>query len=348
MATRGPRSGSRTQRPKWIDWSDEDLLSLRMCDLGVRVEGSWLEEPIDALYEELESHGLRVRPHFYLSSEWFSPSGVPNIAIPFFLAHPRLMKLERRHMLEVEGESRSECMRLLRHETGHALQHAFRLERRRGYQRLFGPSSQKYPDYYLPNPASKRFVHHIKFWYAQSHPDEDFAETFAVWLTPRSEWKKRYRGWPALKKLEYVDELMTDLAGRPPLVHDRSRPDSLSTLKQTLKDYYREKRERFAPGESVAYDEDLRRLFRSSSSRGGQSAALFLRRHKKEFREELARWTDEYAYTLDVILGEMIARAARLKLRAVGSERQLKMDCAILLTVRTLQYVFRRREWHPL
>ncbi len=327
--------------------SDEALLRMRLSDLGVQIKGSWLEEPIQALYDELAAHDLVLRPHFYLSNEWFSPAGVPGVALPFFLAHPRLMRLERKQMLEVEGESRAECMRLLRHEAGHAMQHAFRLERRRGYRELFGPSSQKYPDYYSPNPASKRFVHHIKFWYAQSHPDEDFAETFAVWLTPRSEWKKRYAGWPALKKLEYVDELMEGLAKKTPLVHDRSRPDSLRELDQTLGEYYREKRDRFAPGESVAYDDDLTRIFRSGT-RKGEPAAAFLRRHRKEFQSSLSRWTDEYAYTLDLILADMITRASQLKLRAVGSERQLKMDFAILLTVRTLQYVFRRREWHPL
>lgn len=347
MAPRRP-SRSRSRRPAWVDWSDRDLLALRLRDLKVNIDGSWLEEPIQALYDELAERGLRLRPHFYLSNEWFSAAGVPGIAVPFYLAHPRLMRLERKHMLEVEGESRVECLRLLRHETGHAFQHAFRLERRRGYQRLFGPSSRKYPDYYLPNPASKRFVQHIKFWYAQSHPDEDFAETFAVWLNPRSDWKKRYRGWPALKKLEYVDELMSDLAGKPALVKNRSRPDSLSVLTQTLAEYYREKRERFAPGESVAYDDDLKRIFRGPGTRGGELAATFLRRHKKEFRAELSRWTDEYAHTLDVILEDMITRASQLKLRAVGPERQLQKDFAILLTLRTLQYVFRRREWHPL
>ena len=30
--------------------------------------------------------------------------------------------------------------------------------------------------------------------YAASHPEEDFAETFAVWLTPRSNWRQSFPG----------------------------------------------------------------------------------------------------------------------------------------------------------
>ena len=35
---------------------------------------------------------------------------------------------------------------------------------------------------------------HLDPWYAQSHPDEDFAETFAVWLTPEVQLEDALRG----------------------------------------------------------------------------------------------------------------------------------------------------------
>ena len=41
--------------------------------------------------------------HCYLSDEWFTPDGATAIAIPFYLAHPRLAKLEEAQMLEIEG-----------------------------------------------------------------------------------------------------------------------------------------------------------------------------------------------------------------------------------------------------
>ena len=212
----------------WEKLSDEQLLKQRLSSLRVKVEGTWLEDCLGALNEELQARGIRLRPHTWISSEWFSPADVPGIAIPFYLAHPRLMKLEKKMMLEVEGGTWSECMAILRHETGHAVQHAYQFQRRRRWQQLFGPSSKHYPLYYRPNPASRRYVQHLRRWYAQSHPDEDFAETFAVWLRPRSNWRTRYAGWPALKKLEYVDELMGEIAGKRPPVMTRERTDPLS------------------------------------------------------------------------------------------------------------------------
>src|SRR5712671_7614381 len=214
----------------WATLPDEQLLGLRLKDLKVTVDGTWLEACLGTLHEELEERGIRARPHAWISSEWFSPENTPGIAIPFYLAHPRLMQLERKMILDVEGGTLPECLRILRHEAGHALQHAYQLHRRRRWQKLFGRSSTRYPSYYRPNPASRNHVQHLRLWYAQSHPDEDFAETFAVWLTPRSSWRKRYEGWPALKKLQYVDELMAELAGRKPVLSRRTEVEPLRTL----------------------------------------------------------------------------------------------------------------------
>src|SRR5690606_6795849 len=139
--------------------------------------------------EELERRHIKLRPHVWLAEEWFAADGVPGIAIPFYLAHPRLIKLEQRQMLEVEGGTRDECMRILRHEAGHALDTAYRIRRRKQWREVFGPASKKYPEYYHAKPYSKNYVLHLDSWYAQSHPSEDFAETFAVWLKPDSRWR---------------------------------------------------------------------------------------------------------------------------------------------------------------
>ncbi len=214
----------------WASLPDEQLLEVRLKDLGVRIKGTWLEGCLERLDDELGQRSIGVRPHTWLSDEWFSPDTTPGIAIPFYLAHPRLMRLERKHILEVEGGSATECLRILRHETGHVVQHAYRLNRRRRWQRHFGRSSLRYPRYYRPNPASRKYVQHLRLWYAQSHPDEDFAETFAVWLSPRSNWRKRYAGWPALKKLEYVDELMAEIADEKPTLTYRFPVDPLDHI----------------------------------------------------------------------------------------------------------------------
>ena len=150
----------------------------------------------------------------WLSEEWFSPDGVPGIAVPFYLAHPRLERLERRMMRNVEGGSAESAMRILRHEAGHAIDTAYRLRRRKRWREVFGPASLPYPDTYKARPGSRRYVQHLGEWYAQSHPCEDFAETFAVWLKPNSSWRRTYAQWPAFHKLEFVDELL-DRRARP-------------------------------------------------------------------------------------------------------------------------------------
>jgi len=215
-----------TAEPAWIALKDEEILALRICDLAVRIEGSELEARVGQLYDELTARGVTtLRPDCYLGDEWFSPAGVPAIAIPFYLAHPRLKTLELHQMLEVEGGTSEWCQRLLRHECGHAIDHAYRISSRRQWQAIFGSHETEYaPDTYRPRPYSKGFVRHLPNWYAQAHPDEDFAETFAVWLaaTP-DQWRQQYEGWKALEKLEYVHALMHTSAGQEGAPHFRSQ-----------------------------------------------------------------------------------------------------------------------------
>jgi hypothetical protein len=332
----------------WAALPDEQLLKLRFRDLKLTVEGTWLEDCLHNLHDELEQRSLRVRPHAWISSEWFSPENTPGIAIPFYLAHPRLMRLEKKKIIDVEGGTWSECMRILRHEAGHVVQHAYQLHRRRHWQQLFGPSSRRYPRYYRPNPASRNFVQHLRLWYAQSHPDEDFAETFAVWLRPRSNWRTRYAGWPALKKLEYVDELMAEIAAQRPLLTRRERVEPLSQLTQTLAEHYRKKQALYAFETPKTYDRDLLRLFSADPRhRRSPPASLFIRRNRAKIRQIVARWTGEYQLTLDALLDDMIVRCRELKLRAVGPERQMVMEFTVLLTAKTVHALFGplRRRW---
>ena len=340
-SARGPRSFS------WARLSEPRLLKARLCDLGLQLEESPVQRSIDRVCGELAARGLRVRPHFWLSEEWFSPDGVPGVAVPFYLAHPRLTRLERKMMFEAEGASRASCLRLLRHEVGHAVQHAYRLHRRRRWQKLFGRSSLPYPDLYRPNPASRRYVLHLDYWYAQAHPDEDFAETFAVWLTPRSRWRTRYAGWPALKKLEYVDELMREIADVPPPVRSRARPEHLPRLRKTLGEYYDEKRMRFDGVDSHVYDADLARLFAPPGS-DGPTAAAFLKRTRGRLRRTVARCTGRHEYAIELVLREMIVRCRELQLRATAPTDQLVNDLAVLVAARSVEFVYRRREWHSM
>jgi hypothetical protein len=325
--------------PVWADWTDEQLLALRMCDLGLTIEGTQLEGRIAQLNDELQARGL-VSPHYYLSDEWFTPDGVPGIAIPFYLAHPRLEKLELAEMLEVEGGDHDSCMRILRHEAGHAIDNAYGLRRRPTRRRLFGNPTTEYPEYYLPKPYSKSFVHHLDHWYAQSHPDEDFAETFAVWLDPASMWATRYAGWPAQRKLEYMDRLMREVSRRKPTVKSKRQVDPLLRLRKTLGEHYRTKREHYGLDHPDFYDSDLRKLFSSAPEYAkNPPAARFLRKIRKQVRSTVASFTDSYQYTIDQLLEKIIERCREQNLRLTESEEESTIDFMVFLTVQTMNYL---------
>src|ERR1700716_2851165 len=197
-------------------------------------------------------------------------------------------------------------------------------------------------------PPSRNFVQHLRLWYAQSHPDEDFAETFAVWLRPRSNWRARYAGWPVLKKLEFVDDLMAQIATQRPLLTRRERVEPLSQLTDTLAEHYRKKLAHYAFDTPKTYDRDLRRLFSDDPRHHrSQAASTFIRHNRARIRELVSRWTGEYQLTLDAILDDMIVRCRELNLRAVGSERKLMMEFTVLLTAKTVHALFGplRRKW---
>jgi hypothetical protein len=323
----------------WAELDDEALLDVRMADLPLTIEGT-LAERIAQLGEELAARGLRFPLHFYLSDEWFTPDGATAIAIPFYMAHPRLARLEETQMFEVEGGEHEWCMRILRHEAGHAIDNAFRLRLRRQRRQVFGLPSKPYPEFYTPKPYSKSYVLHLDAWYAQSHPDEDFAETFAVWLTPTSEWRQRYTGWPAFKKLEYMDALMASVSARPARLVNPSEVDPLRKLRKTLRQHYRTKRRYYGVDYPNFYDRDLRRLFSESPEYAdNMTAAQFLTRIRRPTRKLVSEWTGIYQYTIDQVLEDMIARCRELKLRLAVPEDRARQEFVVLLTVQAMNYL---------
>ena len=325
---------------EWSSWEDDQLLGLKFSELELPIAGSELEPRLAELQTELAQRGLLFRPHFWLSNEWFTPDGIPGIAIPFYLAHPRLARLELHQMFEIEGGTHEWCMQILRHEAGHAIENAFKLRSRRRRHELFGSTREEYPEFYAPRPYSKSFVIHLDAWYAQSHPDEDFAETFAVWLHPESKWRERYQGWPALRKLEYMDELMGSLAGRAPLVASTTEVDPLAAIGKTLRQHYAEKRAHYGVNRPEFYDRDLRRLFSDAPAHAPQpTAAAFIARYRREIRLLVARWPNEYPYPIDHVLADMIARCRELGLRLATSPEHAKREFAVLLTVQTMNYL---------
>ncbi len=326
----------------WVNLSDEELLEKRISQLGLRLEGTELQPLVQRLYDELTQKGLTFHPPCHLGDEWFVPVGVPAIFIPFFLAHERLRKLERKMMLEVEGETPEWFMKLIRHEAAHAYFYAFQLQKKTKWRRIFGATSaEETPQFYRPRPYSRSFVVHLDDWYAQSHPDEDFAETFAIWLTPDLNWRERYQGWKALQKLEYVDELMRSLAGKPPLHQPPYRVGDHDCLNVKLKTYYQRKRKLYEDSYPDFYDNDLRQLFAAGPEVEGRvKASAYLRHHRRQLRDAVCQWTNEKKYRVNKLLTRLIDRCDQLDLHLKAYDPRQNLQVSAYVTTLVMNYLF--------
>jgi Putative zinc-binding metallo-peptidase len=333
----------RPRKHPWESLRDDQLLDLRFCDLKISIDGALLQHSIARLYNELAQRGIRIRPHCWLAEEWFSPDGVPGIAIPFYLAHPRLMALERRCMREVEGGNRGWLMRILRHEAGHAIDSAYRLRRRRRWREVFGSPSRPYPDAYRPRPGSRRYVQHLEGWYAQAHPTEDFAETFAVWLKPRSGWRREYASWPALGKLEYIEKLAAELATEKPSVVARNTIEGIAGNTRTLRQHYAQKFVRYAGPRHSAADELLLRIFTTiPHTRRTPKAASAVREMRGALRQEIVLAGDGSDYLVHQVLRLIVRRCTVLVLYLRGPRRELKPK--LLTLIRRLADSYEERQ----
>jgi len=322
---------------------NDQLLRMRFCELGLEIEGTWLEGCVSRLHGELTVKGIGFHPSCFLADEWLCPDGEPIIGIAFFLAHPRLKRLEREMMLEAEGEGRAWCMRLLRHEAGHALNYAYFLYRKKRWRELFGPFSAEYPERYKYRPYSKSFVRHLEEWYAQSHPDEDFAETFAVWLNPRSNWRKEYKGWKALEKLEYVDRLMRDIGPMPPKKAAAQKHWDVSRMRTTLKTYYDRKRKSYAEYYPDFHDSQLRGMFGEQDPASGMPAHVMIKQYHRMILNHVSASTGEKKYIINSLLKDLAARCRQLGLRTHGDPAETVMRVAVYVTSLTMNYLYTGR-----
>jgi hypothetical protein len=302
--------------------AEKRLLAARISDLGLRIEGSRLEPLVQELHRELEQAGVDFKPRVYLSDEWGCPDSVPLIGAPFYLVDERLWSLQKEMLDDIETETDAEILAYLRHEAGHAFNYAYRLYESKEWHDLFGPYSRPYLDNYVPTPFSRAFVRHISGWYAQKHPDEDFAETFAVWLTPDSDWRNEYAGWACLPKLEYVHQTVRRLGRTPPLV--TVSYDESSDLAHPLSEHFA----RFgrAPIAVPSYfDGDLKRLFRHGprpqQPETEAAGALFTRLRRLQ-GSALGYWTGLSDALIRALLAHLNERAEALGLWFATADRE--------------------------
>lgn len=218
----------------------EMLLETKIADFKLTLPAPYMAS-IKQIEFQLKSKGIKWKPYFWLSDEWFVPDGIAGIAIPFVLCHPRLVQIEKQFLGFCEGEKLSDFKKLYSHEIGHAIDNAFYLRLKKTRQKLFGRTSLPYPKTYSPVPNDDRFVKHLDDFYAQAHPDEDWAETFAVWLNTKS-WKIKYRDTQAIKKLEYVDEVIQKTCSSSFAKLSLSTPGLYLNDQRTLREYLKDKK----------------------------------------------------------------------------------------------------------
>jgi len=328
------RKAKKTQRVRIDKLSEEELLQMRVMDLKLRIRGSLVEPMINQLYAELQAKGISFRPPCYLSDEWLCPDKIPMIGIPFFLAHPSLKKIEQKMMLDVEGGTEKQFMKLLRHECGHALNYAYELYNRTRWRQLFGRFSTTYSDSYDFQPYSRRFVVHLADHYAQSHPDDDFAETFAVWLSPDINWQTKYKDWPVIKKLRYVDRLTKKIENKSALKKaERNPPFSADRMRSTLGAYYERKRRTLGPEFQGYYDDSLKKIF--SENKAGDSAikaSQLLKQHRRHIVDSVTGWTGHRKYDISQLLNKFILRCNTLGLFTHLGESESLIGVTALLT----------------
>ncbi len=311
----------------WTKISENLLMKKQICDLDLKIEGTMVQERVELLYKELEAKQILLRPKTYVGDEWYSPDGVVAIAIPFYLLHSKLIALEKKLMYEAEGESEDWFMRIIRHEAGHCIDHAFGLSQNRLWRKVFGSPKKEYdPDWYRPRLYSRNFVRNLQHGYAQSHPDEDFAETFAVWLNPSIDWKEQYKKWPgALRKLYYIDKEMAKLRNLEPKKQIKVRLNPFTRSKITLEKFYQRRIRARAEENPDFFDNDLRKLFSGDTKLPLReySAAKYMAKNRKELVSIISRWSGEKKYLVHDLIRRLTVRLEEIKLR-LGKDQKMR------------------------
>ena len=325
--------------------SDSELLNTPIRAFNFDFENLPFKDCFEELSLELKSHGILFEPHFWFSDDWFSPSGIPGIGVPFYLAHPRLLRLYSRYVGLAEGTTQKSFMKLLRHETGHAFEHAYKLEKNPHKEQWFGSTVARYPKSYTYKPYSKAFVRHLGEGYAQSHPDEDFAETFAVWLDPVSDWQNKYKNWLAIKKLKAVDFIVRRVSKRRPLCTNKKSYDSAESMLQLFGDFLKAKAmEKSKDKKNYTYfTKDLSSFCHVEKNQYKESTKLLVS-HRKSVVASVADGIGARKYKVEPIYNEYIKHQKKHKLHFSGSNKQKQRLLLDLLTAHSIKSLAENRD----
>jgi hypothetical protein len=339
-------------------FQESNLRNTQIRDLGLRIEDTPLEPIVARFQQELDAIGFtKLKPQFYLSTEWGVPFQTVSIGIPFYLARPELVAIQAEQAVLVEGAGEEDIMRYLRHEMGHVVNYAYRLYDREDWIRTFGSITQPYVEEYRPSPFSRRYVRHLPGWYAQKHPDEDWAETFAVWMTPPKAdatngqtWREIYANWPtALAKLNYCDRVIAEVKDREPLVRTQERDEDVADLTYSVHDYY----QRLRVGEDeppAGVEGALTAIFEQFGSPEEDSnndvqrkpAGTLIRRIERDLALNVFRWTGHFPEHTRPMLRHLAKLADDMQ-QVYPADRENEVTVAIttLVTALAMNYVHR-------
>lgn len=322
------------------------LLPVPIKNLGLKLEGSPIERYVEQLFKELDAKGLKhFRPAFYLTSEWGCPSEEPVIGVPFYLADRRLGAIESA-VNDIENER--EIMMYMRHESGHAFNYAYELYKTDEWRELFGPFRRPYRDNYRFVPFSKNYVRHIAGWYAQKHPDEDFAETFAVWLTPRSNWREKYKNWPAMKKLRYIDRVARDIGDKPPVRSLGETDFTVEDMEETIEDFYKSNtRDESQELTDLPLDVDLDDIFLHADQvpqERARKASEVIEKHRKDIVDKVSYWSGVRRSLVKTLVEAIEKQVDQLGLVVdAQSEDEQIIELSVYITTLVMNFFSRRR-----
>jgi hypothetical protein len=317
-----------------------ELLSTPIHALDLSMKDAIFGQAIPVVREELRRAGLtKLDPIFYISTGYGCIAGQPLIALGFYDFHPLLKDLNQ----EYRGwrYSDADIFDLLRHECGHAFCYSYKLYRRRDFRELFdvhGNFFNTYPDKdkFTYNPWSRDYVNPNGDHYAQKHPDEDFAESFTVWLTPRSHWKSVYKRYPrALRKLQYVDKIVKELGRKPPEVeiNENWMLEPYGDIKQTVAQFMKAKPQRYYTKATGYVDPDLRDIFRQQPRVAKRSqlfrdflrADAFIKAQKQALSTRVAYWVGVDPIVVTDLVEKLTTRARALNLWVDRTQHEKKL-----------------------
>jgi hypothetical protein len=313
-------------------------------DLGLTTESPWLAPILAEFMAELGHVGIRyVRPRIYLSTEWGVPEGTVAIAIPFYLARPDLTALHSERVGHVEGVGRVEILRYLRHEMGHVLNYAYKLFETPEWVDTFGETDRPYLEEYRLEPFSRRFVRLLPGWYPQIHPDEDWAETFAVWLTPGLDWRSEYNDWPeALAKLQYCDRTVPALANLRPLVTADDPDEDVNDLSLSLDAHCEDLARNDSASFPAGIDAAIRSVFDHPDGPDATPASGLILSLERELTASVYHWTGHFPERTRSLVRHLAVRADDLGLTYSRSNEAGKtVGLTTLVTALAMNHVER-------